>query len=370
MIARSLTARLALAFVLTGLASIALVGVFARSLAGADFERFLFERERDAYVELAAEYYREFGTWQGFDSAAGMRRLQPGQAYGRPAIPPGQALFVLANTDGVLVTRGGSQRPGSRIAAETLAGGTPVIIDGTHVGTVITIGRAAERSQREREFLARIDKTLVYASIGGATLALITGIVLARLLTRPITDLTAAIGAMRSGAFNQQVRTTSKDEIGVLVQAFNEMSADLAQANTARRRMTADIAHELNTPLSVLSGYLEGMRDGVLEPTRERFEIMYGEAGRLQRLIGDLRLLSLAEAGELTLHRELLPPRNLLSAAAAAFQPQAERQQQTLLVAAGDDLPDIAVDRERMLQVLGNLISNALRYTPAGGQIT
>ena len=91
----------------------------------------------------------------------------------------------------------------------------------------------------------------------------------------------------------------SQDELGALTAAFNQMSADLARANEARRQMTADIAHDLRTPLTVLSGYIEALRDGVLQPSRARFDTLYAEAQHLQRLVDDLRTLSLADAGEL-----------------------------------------------------------------------
>jgi signal transduction histidine kinase len=134
--------------------------------------------------------------------------------------------------------------------------------------------------------------------------------------------------------------------------------------------MTADIAYDLRTPLTVISGYLESLRDGVLKPTHERFDAMYKEAQHLQRLVEDLRTLSLADAGELSLQLEATPPRSLLERLAATFQHQAEQRQVTLQVEVEPELPAVNVDPERMAQVLGNLISNALRYTPEGGQIT
>jgi signal transduction histidine kinase len=365
MIARSLTARLTLAFLFTGLASVALVGLFARTFAGADFDRFLRERERDAYVAAAASYYEANGVWEGVERA--LPRYGPTNGSGPR---PGGSPFALADQRGILLTRGGPLRPGAALSPALLANGAPVEVGGVRVGTVVDLGVTPARNERANEFLQRIDRTLLYASIGGAALALVIGIVLARFLTRPLQALTEAIGAMRRGAPAPEVRVTTQDEIGQLVRAFNEMSADLARANAARRRMTADIAHELNTPLSVISGYMEGMRDGVLDPTPERFETMYDETRRLQRLIGDLRLLSLADAGELRLQREPIAPRRLLDAVAAAYQPHAAQQQIAIEVEAADTLPAINVDRERMLQVFANIMSNALRHTPAGGRIS
>jgi two-component system sensor histidine kinase BaeS len=174
---------------------------------------------------------------------------------------------------------------------------------------------------------------------------------------------------MARGELEQQVPIRSQDELGELAASFNRMSADLARANELRRQMTADIAHDLRTPLTVISGYLESLRDGVLKPSPTRFEVMYDEAQHLKRLVEDLRTLSLAEAGELTLNRQLVAPQALLERTAAAYRHLAEQQNIALQVKADPALPEIRVDPERMAQVLGNLVSNALRHTPDGGQI-
>jgi signal transduction histidine kinase len=147
------------------------------------------------------------------------------------------------------------------------------------------------------------------------------------------------------------------------------MSADLAQAAETRRQMTADIAHDLRTPLSVLQGYTEALDEGKLSGNPETYRAMHGQVRHLTRLIEDLRTLSLADAGQLPLQRVAVDPRALLEHSALAYAAQASQQGVNLRVAAGPELPAVAVDADRMAQVLGNLIGNALRYTPAGGEI-
>jgi signal transduction histidine kinase len=371
---RSLPAKLIVAFLCTGLASVALVGLFARYLTVAEFGRFVREQDLVDFTNTAQNYYAQYGTWDGLNQLlrSSPPRTQAANRPGNPPPPPqnGPPPFLLADQSGLAVTGSGGFRPGDRIPAELMDAGTAIEVDGRRVGTVVTTGVTPELSQREREYLNRTNRILLYASVGGALVALLVGWLLTRLLTRPIRLLTEAIRAMQQGQIHQQVPISSRDEIGELVQAFNQLSADLARATTARRQMTADIAHELRTPLSVLTGYIETMRDGFLPPTPERFQTMYAEASQLQRLIDDLRLLSLADAGELRLQRQTVAPRQLLEAAAAAFGPQAAQQRIALHTLAPPDLPDLSLDRERMLQVLRNLVSNALRYTPAGGTIT
>jgi signal transduction histidine kinase len=133
--------------------------------------------------------------------------------------------------------------------------------------------------------------------------------------------------------------------------------------------MTADIAHDLRTPLSIILGYTEALSDGKLPGTPEMYEVMHNEAQHLSHLIDDLRTLSLADAGELKLTRQQIWPQELLERSASAHLAQAQQQNVSLQVKAAADLPTIEVDPDRMAQVLGNLVSNALRYTPEGGRI-
>jgi signal transduction histidine kinase len=234
---------------------------------------------------------------------------------------------------------------------------------------VIDVARAPALSPRELQYLASTNRALSLAALGAATIALLCGVILARNLTRPLRDLTQAIHAMTAGELKQEVPVRSGDELGALTQAFNRLSADLTHANELRRQMTADIAHDLRTPLTVLNAYVDGLRDGVFKPTPERFEAMHTEMQHLQRLVDDLRTLSLADAGELPMQRVPVACAALLARLAAAYAPQAAARGIALPVAVEPGLPEIVADPERLIQVLGNLVINALRYTPAGGQI-
>jgi signal transduction histidine kinase len=180
--------------------------------------------------------------------------------------------------------------------------------------------------------------------------------------------LTAATQVLAGGDLGHQVPVRTSDEIGELAKSFNRMSADLAHSNQLRRQMTADIAHDLRTPLSVITGYSEALADGKLPGTPETFAAMHIQAQHLNRLIEDLRTLSLADAGQLSLMRRPIEPRGLLEHTALAYLPVAESRGVALSVE-GDDLPPILVDPDRLLQVLGNLVNNALRHTGDGGRI-
>jgi signal transduction histidine kinase len=231
-------------------------------------------------------------------------------------------------------------------------------------------GRAPNPNPFAERYINQTNLALVYASLGAVLIAVLLGLFLAQTITRPVKELTAASRRMAKGDLEQRVSVRSRDELGELTRTFNTMSADLELARQLRQQMTADIAHDLRTPLSVITGYLEGIKDGILKPTPARLEAMYDEAIYLQRLVDDLRTLSLADAGELSLNCQLTPPGEILERLATAFQHQVDQKQISLEVSVEKGLQPIQVDPERMQQVFGNLVSNALRYTPAGGQIT
>lgn len=234
----------------------------------------------------------------------------------------------------------------------------------------IAVGLAWQRPapgvSPEDDFLQRIAWATTASAAVAGLLALLLGGLLARTLTQPLRELTAATKAMAAGQFDQRVSVRSRDEIGQLAVSFNQMNADLAQASQARKQMTADLAHDLRTPLTILRGYMEGLQDGRLRGSANLYGIMYGEVVHLQRLVEDLRTLSLTDAGELPLNRRAVDPAALLERTGLAYIVQAEEQHTTLRVEAPESLPSIFVDTDRMTQVLNNLVSNALRHTQNG----
>ena len=168
---------------------------------------------------------------------------------------------------------------------------------------------------------------------------------------------------------SQQVPVRSNDELGELAKAFNKMSTELSRSVNARKQMTADIAHELRTPLSLILGHAEAVHDGVLPPTLENFEIIREEAARLEHLVDDLRTLSLADAGELTINLQTIEPQRLLQEVASLYQYQTQKKNISLELDIAAPLSTIEVDPGRMTQVLTNILDNALRHTPEGGRI-
>lgn len=370
---RSLTWKLGLAFFLVSITGALVSAVFVWQTTQSAYQNAAHAQAESDFVSQMAAYYNIHSSWNGvFDYARGLTppNLNGGAPDNTPQGPTPASQFVLVDQQGTVIVPGPTLSIGQRLPASATAQGMPVRVNGKTVGTVLIDGGPPPLSPSDALFLSSTERALIFGALASVLIALGLGLVLARSLTRPVRELTIAIHAMAKGELEQAVPVRSRDELGELSETFNRMSADLALANVQRRQMTADIAHDLRTPVTVLSGYLEALRDGVLPPSPERFAILYEEAQHLQSLIEDLRTLSLADAGELALHPESIAPHVLLERIAATYSHQAERQGITLAVSAQDDSPPLHVDITRMVQVLSNLVGNALRYTPSGGTIT
>ena len=360
---RSLAVKVALACLAASLLGIAAVAGFAVFNTSREFQGFIFADSRENLGDYLADYYATYGTWEGAlpipppESGPTVARFGPGG-------------LTLADADGRVVIAGEGHTVGQQLSETELSAGQPISIEGALVGTLIPMPRATGFGGTAGiDFLSRINRALLWGSLSAAGAALLMGVLLARAITRPVKALTEASHAIAQGSLQQQVTVKSGDEIGALAVAFNRMSADLARASRLRKQMTADIAHDLRTPLSMILAHTEALRDGVVPHSTETYALLHDEAQRLSRLVEDLRTLSLADAGELTLARRQTAPQALLVRAVAAQAVRAQQQNVTVEVATDPDLPAIEADPDRMEQVLGNLLDNALRYTPAGGRV-
>jgi two-component system sensor histidine kinase BaeS len=191
-------------------------------------------------------------------------------------------------------------------------------------------------------------------------------------IARPLADLMDAADAVAKGDLHVHVSEESPGDFGTLAQTFNRMARELERAEVQRRNLTADVAHELRTPLHIIQGNLEGLLDGVYQPTAEHINAILDETRWLARLIDDLRILSLAESGKLVLHKEVIAVDELLADISTSFSGQAEAKGIRLCIAKNDQMSGVTVNADvgRLYQVFGNLVVNALRYTPPGGTIT
>jgi two-component system sensor histidine kinase BaeS len=206
------------------------------------------------------------------------------------------------------------------------------------------------------------------AALVGA-IAVVLTVVVGRRILAPIGAITRSARRRSQGEVFEPVRVRGGDELAELAGAFNAMAAAVDEQDRLRRTMAADVAHELRTPLSNIRGYLEALQEGVADPTPEVLSSIHEEAMHLQRLIDDLQVLSLAEAGELPMDLRPADLGDVVAQAVAAHRPAAESAGVTLEVAVTGSVP-VEVDRARMRQVVANLVDNALRHTPQGGVVS
>ena len=364
---RSISTKLILAFLSIGIISVAIIVITARWNTRAEFISFLSDQNQTDIITALTDYHFLNGSWVGVETITVQQ--QPGFNTEHDNHKRPQA-FTLADENGVVIRSDGKYKPGDKLTESDTTLGTLIIENGKVIGIFVPLHMPFEGQPRELEFIERTSLTLLYGALIGSVIALLLGIFLSRTLTRPIRELTQATHAVSEGDLSQQVVVRSNDELGELAKAFNRMSTELSRSVNTRKQMTADIAHELRTPLSLILGHAEAVHDGVLPPTRENFEIIREEATRLEHLVNDLRTLSLADAGELSMNPQIIEPERLLQEVSSLYQYETQKKNISLDVDIAPLLPTLEVDPGRMTQVLTNILDNATRHTPAGGRIT
>ncbi|MBN1179404.1 MAG: HAMP domain-containing protein [Anaerolineae bacterium] len=355
-----LTLSFALATVI-GVGGALLVAGYSTTLA---FERYAHGAglDQEGTTNVLIEYYATYGSWDGVESA-----LQSGRGRG---IGPGRLASVrLADADGHILIDPDEANVGQQASRTDIRNGIPLVVAGEQVGTLLLPGSTLLDASQST-FLTQMRNLLILSGGGALAVALVLGALLVRGITRPLDQLTAASRAIAAGELETRVPVRSKDEVGQLATAFNQMAADLSQAEEARRQQTADIAHELRTPLTIIQGHLEALADGIFPADAEHLDPVLEQTHLLNRLVEDLRTLSLADAGRLTLYPTPTDVSTWVEGVVGGFRAIAPERGVTLALNVAEELPEVQMDPARMAQVLGNLIDNALRHTPQGGRVT
>ncbi len=393
-----------MAFILVAMITGLVLAFVFRGLNASHFDQLVLNQQKEQVAANLAAYYAATGSWQGLhvglQRQAGQDTPPGGSGNGKGfgekngtdvgghigAVEAGswgidgnnriwtggekRYLFGVADATGkIVIPVGAYDTVGMQLRESDVQKGVSIEVDGERVGTLLMVSRLPQYNQAEQQYLQYSNRALGLGILGSVLIAGIVGVVISRSLTKPLQTLTAAVQNMEKGQIHQQVPVTSGDEIGRLAEAFNRMSDQLEKSNQQRRQMTADIAHDLRTPLTIISGYVEAMQDGILESTPERLALIYSEIERLQHMVQDLQVLSQADAGDLSLTMQPLRVNGLIQQSAVRFQQQANNQGVLLSVDTDANNCFIEGDEARLIQVLDNLLSNALRYTPEGGRI-
>lgn len=296
-----------------------------------------------------------------------MRNMGMGEYNGMRRQNQGVHVAITDPGGKILVTDGGSMQ----VVKLPTAKGTPIysgsrIIGYVYVGSMIGTGLLPFQEEFINSSTLAISLSLIIMII----LASIIGFFLIRHITGPVKKLTRVSHEISRGNLNVNIDVDRKDELGELAESFNAMAESLRKAEEWKRQIIADSAHELRTPLSLIQGRLEMMIDGIYTIDKEGVQLVYDETLTLTKLVKELSELSNAEAGAVHLSIEKHSVSDLLNFSGAFSLPGVQDKNISLKINVNDSVPPVAVDLQKMNQVLGNLISNAIRYTHTGGSIT
>jgi histidine kinase len=240
-------------------------------------------------------------------------------------------------------------------------------------GSAAEIGPSAGQStpiSAEAAFQSVVEQSLLIASFAALAAAVVVSVFVSNRIVQPLQVLSQVSRRLAQGSYHQRTILPSEDELAELSLSINQLAEALE--HTERRRMTliADVAHELRTPLTTIEGYMEGLMDGMIPPGPQSYSLVLRESVRLQRLVNELALLSRIEAGEVPIKPAPLDLRDVVALAREQLAPLCDAQQIRFVAELPPGLPLLWADRDRLLQILLNLLGNALRYTSAGGAIT
>lgn len=232
------------------------------------------------------------------------------------------------------------------------------------------MGSPDNMSQLYTDFRASFNEALRYAASAAAVVAVALSLYLSRSVIAPVSAMSVATQRIADGRYDERVHVEGEDELAQLAVRFNQMAEKLSEVETMRRRLIGDVSHELRTPLTAIKGSMEGLMDGVLPATDETYQQIHAEADRLNRLVDDLQELSRVEARAYELDLRPLDVSALVQTVTKRLMSQADSKAISLNLELSPDLPRVLTDADRAVQVLTNLVGNALQYTPEGGSVT
>jgi len=339
---------------------VGLVGI-AVSIVSRDDARF-----RPSLAHVLEAYYMGRGGW------AGVEAIVLPESGDTPRLGDGitwRETILLDETGRVLVDRGQTD---TALAGQTYSPAGrqvlfPLTVNGTQVGTLVF-----QRSENYGVLNLFLGLLPIVAAISFFTgvLTLLIGFLLARRVVTPLADVIAAAHAVADGDLSTRVPVSGPGDLRGLSDSFNRMADSLERNDHERRDLLADVAHELRTPLTIIRGKLEGIVDGVYPADETHVAQVLEETYLLERLVEDLRLLTLAESGQLHFDLQPVDLSELARQTADLFAAEASEKNVAISVEAASDLPTVSADPQRLSQVIGNLVSNALRYAPTGGWVT
>ena len=374
----SLQFRLALGFFLALVMALLLISVATGVATGRQAQR--IDQDRDsAQIErlrkLVAEYYARGSGWASAATSLQENVERASSISGRHIVVYDESGAVIANSHPGLLNAEDPMKGKGRWGPPKGADKISVRFEDDEVGafTVSAVPAGASPAigipdPTADRISKGVERSLLWAGIGAAALGTFLVWLISRRTLAPLQNLGAAARRLGRGDFSQRAEDAGPTEIRELAQSFNAMATELEEAERHRRNMTADVAHELRTPLSNIQGYLEAIRDGLVQPTPDTIDTIHEQAIHLSRLVEDLRLLAQVESGELHLEWSSLRLEDLLSSCADAVRPRSATKDINLAVNIETGLPHLEIDGSRMSQVIGNLLGKRDHPYAAGWQ--
>jgi len=357
--AMSFQAKLLLAFVLIVVLTSVVGYLFINQSVRRAFSEFTvstYTPQERAVLQLVRAFYEQTGNLDAV--LAFLDR-------GRRAVP-----VLLVDPDGVVAYAPDTRYVGLHLSDDQLDEGEAFELTNGEVWTVIPSRIILGQDFLEAGFLRTTRRSLWFAGLAAAAAAILLAVILIRQVTKPLRRLDAATRRIARGEFGERVGAHTADEIGRLARSFDEMAESLERAERTKRQMIADVSHELRTPLAAVRSALEGLRDGLIEPTPETLAALHDKILLTTRLVRDLHQLSLADAGRLSIQPQPCGLAEIVETILETIGVQLEDSDVRLERRVPGDLPRVVVDRQRIEQVILNLLANAIRHTPAGGSIS
>jgi two-component system OmpR family sensor kinase/two-component system sensor histidine kinase BaeS len=371
--------RLTIAFTLVTLVTLGIVAGLINLRAGEAFRVYLSYSDPYRYeplVDILGSYYAAEGSWDGVVTLLDKLADSPlttltSRSRTQPGLEPAGLQVVLADAKGIVLYDREQHKAGRRLTRDETAAAIAIEVDGKVVGRLV-VGIPVQPGlvgPLEQRFFDRVREMLLAGAAIAGVLGILLGLAFSRTLSAPLQRLAVAARAVANHDYSRKVEVRGGAEVADVARAFNEMTSALDQAEQLRKNLMADIAHELRTPLSVVQGNLQAILDDVYPMDKSEIGRLYDQTRLMSRLVEDLRELALADAGKLHMNMQSLDLGRLIHATCDHLTAGAEAEKLALVVEVPADLPSVRADPDRVVQVLHNLLANALRHTPEGGRI-
>lgn len=372
--------RLLGAFCVIVLIALGTVAVVSRFTTQQEVQEFLGHGGQVGLESLANDlesYYKENDSWAGLESLpATGSGIGAGQGQGngqgrRGSSNASNSQHILTDSDGVVLISPSAEQVGTKLSDTILEQSIALTVSGQVVGYLLPEGGLTQLPDDFEEILIdRVNRAILISALISGSIAILIAFIFSALILRPVRGLTSAAKNLSQGDLSQRVKVRGKGELAALGETFNQMADSLQAAEANRQAMTADIAHELRNPLAIQRAHLEALQDGVYPMDSENLAPVLKQNYQLSRLIEDLRTLALADAGELVLHKQRINLLGVCQDTIGRFEPQAISKNIRLSCECGIEDLFVEADRERVQQILDNLMQNAFRYVPEDGMIT